>query len=136
LFHELLFAVLPAADGHRQLGMRAQFHQADLADLGEGAVAASAAAAPKVGRVQEMAATITKMRHRIAYLEGQLAMKRKEQITVQRGKDGNIASCIREEASEYLLSRLEAKEFSPNDPAETAALFKLHHQLRLASVCR
>ncbi len=48
LLDQFLFAAVVAAYGHGHLDVRTQFHQADLADLREGAVAAAAATAAKV----------------------------------------------------------------------------------------
>ena len=48
LIDQFLFAVVVAAHGHGNFDMRTQFHQADLADLREGAVATATAAPAKV----------------------------------------------------------------------------------------
>ena len=48
LIDQFLFAVVVAAHGHGNFDMRTQFHQADLADLRESAVATATAAPAKV----------------------------------------------------------------------------------------
>ena len=48
LLDQFLFAVVLAADGQGHFNVRAQFHQADFADLREGAVTTATTAAAKV----------------------------------------------------------------------------------------
>jgi hypothetical protein len=64
LLDQFLFAVVVAAHGHGDFDVRTQFHQADLADLQEGAVAATAATAAKVrfvGRSVSTSRTVPSM---------------------------------------------------------------------------